>query len=66
LVKRLVKQRESIFRFLTRPDIPADNNASERAIRKVKVKTKVSGRFRNKEDKGLTCRMTARKRKRFL
>ena len=52
LVKRLVKNRESILRFLTHPDIPAENNASERAIRNVKVKTKVSGQFRNKEGKG--------------
>ncbi|MDR1865369.1 MAG: transposase [Bacteroidales bacterium] len=52
LVKRLVKQRESVFRFLTHPDIPPDNNASERAIRNVKVKTKVSGQFRNVEGKG--------------
>jgi hypothetical protein len=33
LVKRLVKHRESIFLFLTHPDIPADNNASKRSIR---------------------------------
>jgi hypothetical protein len=52
-VKRLVKQRESIFRFPVRPDIPPDNNASERAIRNVKVKTKVPGEFRNGEGKGV-------------
>jgi transposase len=52
LVKRLIKHRESILTFLTHPDVPYDNNGSERAIRMVKVKTKVSGQFRNKEGKG--------------
>lgn len=51
-VKRLVKHRESILTFLTHPDVPYENNASERAIRMVKVKTKVSGQFHNKEGKG--------------
>jgi transposase len=52
LVTRLIKNRESILTFLTHPDVPYDNNGSERAIRMVKVKTKVSGQFRNKEGKG--------------
>jgi transposase len=51
-IKRLNKHRQSIFTFLTHPDVPPDNNASERAIRNVKVKTKVSGQFRNKDGKG--------------
>ena len=51
-IKRLNKHRQSIFTFLKDPDIPPDNNASERAIRNVKVKGKVSGQFRNKEGKG--------------
>jgi len=51
-VQRLIKQRQSIFTFLTHPDVPPDNNASERSIRNVKVKTKVSGQFRNKDGKG--------------
>ena len=51
-VQRLIKHRQSIFTFLTHPDVPPDNNASERAIRNVKVKTKVSGQFRNKDGKG--------------
>jgi transposase len=51
-IKRLIKHRQSIFTFLIVPDVPPDNNASERAIRNVKVKTKVSGQFRNKEGKG--------------
>lgn len=44
--KSLIKQRDSIFTFLYNKDTPADNNASERAIRNVKVKQKVSGQFK--------------------
>lgn len=44
-VKRLVKNRKSLFVFLNHLDVPADNNASERAIRNAKVKTKISGQF---------------------
>jgi transposase len=60
-IKRLTKHRQSIlvlctkyevFTFLTCQKVPPDNNASERAIRNVKVKTKVSGQFRNKDGKG--------------
>ena len=54
LVKWLIKNRESIFTFFSHPDVPPDNNGSERAIRMVKVKTKVSGQLRNEEGKGLT------------
>jgi transposase len=51
-IKRLIKHRQSIFTFLTCQNVPPDNNASERAIRNVKTKTKVSGQFRNKDGKG--------------
>ena len=51
-IKRLNKHRQSIFTFLTYPNVPPDNNASERAIRNVKIKTKVSGQFRNANGKG--------------
>jgi transposase len=44
--KSLVKQRDSILTFLYNKDTPPDNNASERAIRNVKVKQKVSGQFK--------------------
>jgi len=36
--------------FLENPAIPPDNNASERGLRKVKIKMKNSGTFRS--DKG--------------
>ena len=51
LIKRLLKHRKSIFTFLYHENVPPDNNASERAIRNVKVKTKIS-QFRNEEGKG--------------
>jgi transposase len=50
LRKGLIKCRDYIFNFLENPAIPPDNNASERGIRKVKIKMKNSGTFRS--DKG--------------
>lgn len=47
---RLIKYRDYIFTFLYREEVPADNNASERAVRNIKVKQKISGQF--KSDKG--------------
>jgi len=52
LIKRLIKHRTSILTFLNYENVPPDNNASERSIRNVKVKIKVSGQFRNSEGKG--------------
>ena len=43
----LIKCRDYIFNFLENPAIPPDNNASERGIRKVKIKMKNSGTFRS-------------------
>ena len=51
-INRLRKNRQSIFTFLIYQNVPPDNNASERAIRNVKIKTKVSTQFRNAEAKG--------------
>ena len=47
--KSLLKHRDSIFKFLYHMDLPPDNNASERAIRNVKVKQKISGQFKTGE-----------------
>lgn len=46
-IKRLEKHQKSILTFLYHHHVPPDNNASERAIRNVKVKTKVSGQYRS-------------------
>jgi hypothetical protein len=45
-LKRLCKHQSSILVFLENDDVPFDNNASERAVRNIKVKTKISGCFR--------------------
>ena len=44
--KRINKYRDHIFTFLYHPDVPPDNNGSERAIRNAKVKQKISGQFK--------------------
>ena len=44
--KRITKYRDYIFTFLYHPNVPPDNNGSERAIRNVKVKQKISGQFK--------------------
>jgi transposase len=43
----MVKYSDYVFAFLFDPQIPPDNNASERAIRNFKVKLKVSNSFRS-------------------
>jgi len=44
--KRMNNYKDYIFTFLYYHDVPPDNNGSERAIRNVKVKQKVSGQFK--------------------
>ena len=45
--KAMEKLGECLFVFLYRADVPADNNASERAVRPIKVKMKISGQFKS-------------------
>lgn len=47
--KRMCKEKEHLFTFLFVPKVPPDNNASERAIRNVKVKQKISGQFKTSQ-----------------
>lgn len=42
----LASKKDYIFTFLDNPDVPYDNNASERAVRPTKTKQKVAGLFR--------------------
>lgn len=44
--KRMNKHKDKVFTFLHYSGVPGENNASERAIRNVKVKQKVSGQFK--------------------
>ena len=47
LQKQLSKIKSYILAFLRYLNVPAHNNASERAIRNVKVKQKISGQFKS-------------------
>jgi transposase len=47
LQNRLTKYRQHLFPFLYYHQVLPDNNGSERAIRNVKVKQKISGQFKS-------------------
>jgi len=46
LARRLIARQADYLRFTTNPDIPPDNNGSERDIRMIKLRQKVSGCLR--------------------
>ena len=46
----MAKYREYIFTFLYYAEVPPDNNGSERAIRNIKVKQKISGQFKTQQE----------------
>ena len=48
LRKRYGKVRNSLFTFLVHPDVPPDNNGSEREVRPTATYRKVTGGFRSK------------------
>ena len=55
LLRRLEKYRDSHLLFLRRFDIPFDNNMSERDLRKVKNRQKMSGGFRDESGRDMFC-----------
>lgn len=55
--KSLTKYKEYVFKFLFDPDVPYENNASERAVRNLKVKQKVSGMFKSQTGADTYCQI---------
>ena len=48
-IKSFTKASNKIFTFLLYPNVPPDNNGSERAIRNIKVKQKVSHQYKSSQ-----------------
>ena len=44
--KSMGRERQHLFNFLFIENLPLDNNGSERAVRNIKVKQKISGQFK--------------------
>jgi len=66
LQKSLIKHEQNIFMFLEYDQVPYENNASERSVRPLKVKQKVSGMFKSEHGADAFCQLhsildTARK-----
>ncbi len=57
LIKSLTKYKEFVLKFLFDPDVQSDNNASERAVRNIKVKQKVSGMFKSDTGANTYCQI---------
>lgn len=48
LAKRLLRHLDELYQFVLYPDVPADNNLAERALRPVVVQRKISGGTRSR------------------
>ncbi len=57
MIKSLTKYKEYVFKFLFDPDVPYENNASERGVRNLKVKQKVSGMFKSNTGADTYCQI---------
>jgi len=57
IIKSLTKYKEYVFKFLFDPEVPYENNASERAVRNLKVKQKVSGMFKSETGADTYCQI---------
>ncbi len=44
--RRMGRERQNLFTFLFIEGVPPDNNGSERSVRNIKVKQKISGQFK--------------------
>lgn len=56
LCARMIRYLESLFVFVTEPDVPATNNAAERSLRPLVVSRKISGGTRSA--RGTATKMT--------
>ncbi len=57
LLKRFIKNKVEVLRFMTDFAVPFDNNGSERDLRMLKLQQKIAGCFRTTEGVNAFCRV---------